>query len=502
MKTKETDVGKQLLETLTDALYSEPVVIFREYVQNAVDSFIANDIKKAKGNNKVNIDINRKTESIKIKDNGEAVPFAKFQDTMVSISKSGKDESQIGFRGIGRLSGMPFCEELIFRNKHTDSDKVQICKIEGVKYKKILNDENNHDNFEKVMLDITEFSQLDSMEDSFFEVELKKIGNELINCIFQKQCKHGHSDIEMESSNIPTEYFLSKLSNLLPLPYKPDFTYRDKIHENYKKIFPDDDLKNYEFVIILNGEQLYKGYTNKDILADMFFIPFNLKNKKNAEINIGFVWLTFSYVFKSIGSSYGINVRSKNMLLRGDSVLADEASLSPLATTTRSQYLNALVCVEGEFLIKVLDRNILSDNSKRDWFKTNEYSLQLRDKICVFLSSMNKYRYEASRYKNKYDDNAKAKMHKALNNFVINPDLSIANNYFDDLHSRMLKDEKRQQKNRNDVADVLDIPEHNNVQKRFYVKLMHIIYDFYKERGEKGIYYFLKKYIQDKLNKL
>ena len=33
------EAGASLLETLTSALYADPIVVFREYVQNSVDSF-------------------------------------------------------------------------------------------------------------------------------------------------------------------------------------------------------------------------------------------------------------------------------------------------------------------------------------------------------------------------------------------------------------------------------------------------------------------------------
>ena len=36
---KNFNTGARLLETLTSALYADPIIVFREYVQNAVDSF-------------------------------------------------------------------------------------------------------------------------------------------------------------------------------------------------------------------------------------------------------------------------------------------------------------------------------------------------------------------------------------------------------------------------------------------------------------------------------
>jgi len=40
----EVRIGKHLLETLTTALYSDPIIAFREYVPNAIDSYISNKV--------------------------------------------------------------------------------------------------------------------------------------------------------------------------------------------------------------------------------------------------------------------------------------------------------------------------------------------------------------------------------------------------------------------------------------------------------------------------
>lgn len=43
---KSENVGARILSIITESLYDKPVVVFREYVQNSVDSFQKAEKKK------------------------------------------------------------------------------------------------------------------------------------------------------------------------------------------------------------------------------------------------------------------------------------------------------------------------------------------------------------------------------------------------------------------------------------------------------------------------
>ena len=65
-------IGKHTLESLTSGMYSDPYVVFREYIQNAADSI--DDAYKAKlltkGNDRINISVSPLERLIVIEDNG------------------------------------------------------------------------------------------------------------------------------------------------------------------------------------------------------------------------------------------------------------------------------------------------------------------------------------------------------------------------------------------------------------------------------------------------
>ena len=71
-------MGIRLLETHTSALYEDPIVFFREYVQNSADAYIRNRVDDFR----IDITIDKETRSIIFKDNGTGISFDKFDKKM------------------------------------------------------------------------------------------------------------------------------------------------------------------------------------------------------------------------------------------------------------------------------------------------------------------------------------------------------------------------------------------------------------------------------------
>src|SRR5207302_5043933 len=56
--------------------------------------------------------------SIRIRDNGTGVPWSRFTRQLTAVGASGKRGSKArGFRGVGRLAGLGYCQEVIFRSR-------------------------------------------------------------------------------------------------------------------------------------------------------------------------------------------------------------------------------------------------------------------------------------------------------------------------------------------------------------------------------------------------
>lgn len=111
------NIGKNILDNLTTGMYSDSLVIYREYVQNACDQIDKAIEAGICGEDEASIDIfiDEKNRNITIEDNASGVSANDFVSDLGDIANSdkeiGKDK---GFRGIGRLCGLAYCRELRF----------------------------------------------------------------------------------------------------------------------------------------------------------------------------------------------------------------------------------------------------------------------------------------------------------------------------------------------------------------------------------------------------
>ena len=113
----EPVAGKFLLEILTRGMYSNPMHIYREYIQNASDSIdcaISTGIIK-QNEAEIHINFSTKDRSVSIRDNGIGVNNRLFRKTLLDVGASFKEGiNERGFRGIGRLGGLAYADQVQF----------------------------------------------------------------------------------------------------------------------------------------------------------------------------------------------------------------------------------------------------------------------------------------------------------------------------------------------------------------------------------------------------
>lgn len=130
----EITIGKFTLETLTSGMYERPKDIYREYIQNAVDSIdIAvseNLVNAAKA--RIEIEIDKERRSIRISDNGTGIDADNAEKYLLDIGHSPKRFTNArGFRGIGRLAGLAYCRTLIFETSAVGEDKRTVIEFDA-----------------------------------------------------------------------------------------------------------------------------------------------------------------------------------------------------------------------------------------------------------------------------------------------------------------------------------------------------------------------------------
>jgi hypothetical protein len=126
-------VGVFVLETLTTGMYTNPLDTIREYVQNAADSIRQaeeNGLLKY-GQGRVEIEIDPKGRKLVIRDNGVGVDQDQVVSSLVDIGMSNKRvDTDAGFRGIGRLAGIAYCDTLSFRTTAKGNSDIATVRID------------------------------------------------------------------------------------------------------------------------------------------------------------------------------------------------------------------------------------------------------------------------------------------------------------------------------------------------------------------------------------
>jgi len=213
----EIVIGKDILELLSSSMYVDPMTIYREYVQNATDAI---DQARAHGqigaseSGKVTIGIDAAARSVKITDNGTGVGHEHFVSRLTAFGASKKrGRGARGFRGVGRLAGLGYCQELVFRSRTPADNKVNELRWDCRKMKTILRSSEESHDLRTAIAEVVEFRRIptSNLPDRFFEVELRGI------------VRHGNDQL-LNPSAITTY-----LSQVAPVPFRKDFPFRDMI---------------------------------------------------------------------------------------------------------------------------------------------------------------------------------------------------------------------------------------------------------------------------------
>jgi molecular chaperone HtpG len=134
-------VGSFLLESLTTGMYIEPRDCVREYVQNGLDAIesarAARQLRPAGG--RVTIIVDKPGDVLSIKDTGLSIPAENVWETLTSIGASKKAlRRNAGFRGIGRLAGIAYCDQLEFRCKAKGENSATVLRFNAAAIREVL----------------------------------------------------------------------------------------------------------------------------------------------------------------------------------------------------------------------------------------------------------------------------------------------------------------------------------------------------------------------------
>lgn len=403
-------VGKEIFTILSEALYNNPYHLFREYVQNSIDSINSSDIDNGlieiivlneDGSKADKISIND-VQHLLFVDNGKGY-VGNILDLATKLADSSKEISKnIGYKGIGRLSGYSYCNEITFLSSSSYA-KLDALTIDLESLKKSVTDffniidfvNNKYDKYLK-----------DYISDSGFVVLMKNINfdikNILTNPNFTRElsvrlkCKYDLEDIKSFNKDIIS--FLTKCN------------------------------ENIKFTLKYNGNEIKRAYKlNHDKESDYIL---NVINKDDNQIICKVIYkigkqVTFSYR-KNNDMDYGVKVYQKGMLVSKDiDVVEKIISYFGLLDKTATEYNAATLTFYTEIHIEIED---ILPNSSRTWISyhvpenyNQKYVNQFMDFLREYIKESDSLRYSYSNYARKSTDNKsilKGKLLKVMEFFV------------------------------------------------------------------------------------
>lgn len=344
-------IGKHTLESLTSGMYSNSYVVFREYLQNSVDS-VDEAIKAGiltPGSEQIIVKLRPTENQIIITDNGFGIPNLEVEKTLISIGNSKKSsEKARGFRGIGRLSALSYCKRLTFSTSFKGETVATQIIIDASKLSELLADEKKSD--------VTVFDVLESIYTVLTTPEKKD------SHYFSVQL----DGVDVNSGLLSYENVKSYLEQNLPVPYNPEFEWGKEIIKRFQH--EGITISSYNISLEYGGHlsSIYKPYKDQflvdktknitDLIQDIQIIK--IPNSHSGITAIG--WLAKTNYKGSIyeKSVKGIRMRKGNILI------GDYHTLDDIFRDSRFNGWSI-----GE--IFAIDK-LLIPNARRDNFEKNQ----------------------------------------------------------------------------------------------------------------------------------
>lgn len=361
-------IGKFTLESLTSGLYVSPLDLYREYVQNAADSIdeaLEQGILK-KGEEKISITVSESERIIKISDNGTGVGANDIYSNLIDIGNSKKRHSNSrGFRGIGRLSGLGYCQKLKFVTSIHGEEKASCITYDAEELKYLLSPQvDSRDSIDQVLSSVLTIEEIpERINEHYFSVELYGVVPE--------------SDLLNDSEVV------SYLQQNLPVPFSRDFVWGSMIKQKLAQMEVELAEYNVELRTDRTVIDICKPYKNKiladrirkinDSISDINFVPFYSGEKVTAMLWYAETNFLGTVLDKDIK---GIRIRQGNILI------GDE---NTLRKCYKEERFNSWMV--GELL--VFNEDIIP-NTRRDDYEKNSAYKELLSQFTEWANEMSR----------------------------------------------------------------------------------------------------------------
>lgn len=374
--TFEPYFGGFVLETLTVGMYGESRNAIREYIQNAFDSIQkavkAGIIKQEDG--LIKIEMSEANDSLVIRDNGAGISVKQAASTLTSVGASTKDPKySAGFRGIGRLAGVGFCNKVTFKTKARGEDVETTVAFLGDRMRELMSPSKGGGISAETLLQRCiegSIAPSSNIADHYFEVALE-----------------GFVDAPEECTKFDLlEEFVSQVA---PVGYHSDFPYKRELTEmSVECNLPIEEVR----LTIKDGTsppvEITKRYKKTYQVENVEIELAECKIYKSDENN----W--WAWVGKKVESgSYsdtrvsGLRVRMKNIQIDGTDVIREILKRRAKSSIRFQEWAVGEVFVRPSYLVP---------NARRDGFEETPAWKEMRRELATIIEELNKDSYQIS----------------------------------------------------------------------------------------------------------
>lgn len=377
--------GKQVLESLTIGMYSDPMTIYREYIQNSTDGIDKAVKSGIIGANEgvIHVIVDKDKRRIEVEDNGSGVSAELAYNDLFDIGNSEKDyRENRGFRGIGRLGGLGLSSKLSFITSFAGEPKKTIIEWDGDRFLDLLSIDNKEvETAIEVILSTTHFRQeAEDVDKHYFKVVLDGV--------------YPQFDELLDENNV--EYYLATVA---PVDFDAQkFIHSKTINSEYKNA--GKPIETYNVYLNNRKKPIYKQYRSafktghqerskkEDYIKQIEFF----EGHKGDGTLLYKGWYGISNFYGSVNDKFmcGIRIRKGNILIGGEN--------------TFSRFFSSEGDVANKWFIGevyVYDPHLLP-NAKRDDFERNEAYEVLKKLLTIQADKMNReHRRVMSNYHSK-----------------------------------------------------------------------------------------------------
>ena len=364
-------IGADVLGLITSGIYDTPLAAIREYIQNAADAYAS--VGDMHG--RVEIWADPAELRLTIRDYGPGLSAEDALRNLVPVARSYKIiEQDRGFRGIGRLAGLAFADQVKFVTRAKGSEQPFQVSWDGALLRRCM---ARGKSAAEAIEESVSFGVLETSghhAETFFEVEIMGVARYAAPQLLNR------------------EMLRKYVSEVCPVPLSDAFSFGGDIREAIRQ---KETLCELRICLDGESEHVARGFANTFRLSEsrgdvcsrveIVDIP-NIDGSGSAAL----AWFAHSSYLGAISRAAGIRgIRARV----GNIQVGSESSLEALFDEERFNRW----CM-GE--VHVLDRRILP-NARRDYFEPNPHLQSLESKLNVHFHRLSAQCRKASSERNR-----------------------------------------------------------------------------------------------------